>query len=55
MQYPFVSLNYRTGNVIVDDDPASCPGVTVDINGHAANYSVPALGAVALHVGAKIT
>merc|ERR1712070_809971 len=37
-------------NVIVSDDPSSCPKVTVSSDG-SANFQVPAIGAVALHRG----
>lgn len=40
-------------NVIISDDTASCPTVTVNNNGQISSLSVPAISAVAIHIQAK--
>jgi len=40
-------------NVIVSDDPRSCPKVSVSSDG-SASFQVPAIGAIALHTGKMV-
>ncbi len=40
-------------NVIVDDNVDTCPTITVNSSGQISSVAVPAVSAVAIHIGAK--